>query len=379
MESLDGAPDRRALVRDGAARGRRAVLRVARDAGVRGGFRRVQLDAERTGVHPVARTCFRPPPNVDSALVAFRRTRPWGSELEPLKRLVQAAFAHRRKTLANSLELTGLADRERAAALSPRSAARPTSAPRRCRPRNFPPRRAARHERRAHVAAAKINLALVVGPRREDGLHEVATVLQRVDVCDRLELGPGARSRSRASDDTIVGSALRRLADGPAWTPPGRSASQGDPGRGGARRGECRRRGRPATRQRLAAGPVRPERLLRGRGASARTCPSSSPGPEAGRGRRRTADASRAAAGLLGGARAPARLEKPSTGAVYARFDELGGGPGSPRARRRFSTRSPGCAAPAISPRSPPTTSRRPRARLSWRKSFARRGRFGPT
>ena len=33
----------------------------------------VQLAARRTGFHPVARTVFRPPPNVDSALVAFRR------------------------------------------------------------------------------------------------------------------------------------------------------------------------------------------------------------------------------------------------------------------------------------------------------------------
>ena len=33
----------------------------------------VQLGAERTGFHAVSRTVFRPPPNVDSALVAFRR------------------------------------------------------------------------------------------------------------------------------------------------------------------------------------------------------------------------------------------------------------------------------------------------------------------
>jgi 16S rRNA (adenine1518-N6/adenine1519-N6)-dimethyltransferase len=64
----------------------------------------------------VARTCFAPPPNVDSALVAFRRTRDWGPELARVREVVQAAFAHRRKTLANSLELTGLTDRERAVA-----------------------------------------------------------------------------------------------------------------------------------------------------------------------------------------------------------------------------------------------------------------------
>jgi 16S rRNA (adenine1518-N6/adenine1519-N6)-dimethyltransferase len=75
----------------------------------------VQLTAERTGLHPVARTCFAPPPNVDSALVAFRRTREWGPELAGVRRIVQGAFAHRRKTLANSLELSGIAGRQQAA------------------------------------------------------------------------------------------------------------------------------------------------------------------------------------------------------------------------------------------------------------------------
>jgi 16S rRNA (adenine1518-N6/adenine1519-N6)-dimethyltransferase len=67
----------------------------------------VRLTAERTGFHPVSRTVFRPPPKVDSALVAFARTRTWGSEYAGLKRVVQASFAHRRKTAANSLELSG--------------------------------------------------------------------------------------------------------------------------------------------------------------------------------------------------------------------------------------------------------------------------------
>jgi 16S rRNA (adenine1518-N6/adenine1519-N6)-dimethyltransferase len=73
----------------------------------------VQLAAERTGFHPVARTVFRPPPNVDSALVAFRRT-PLPPDFARLKKLVVAAFAHRRKTLPNSLELSGLASRAQA-------------------------------------------------------------------------------------------------------------------------------------------------------------------------------------------------------------------------------------------------------------------------
>ncbi len=75
----------------------------------------VQLAAERTGFHPVSRTVFRPQPNVDSALVAFRR-RPLPERFADLKRIVGAAFAHRRKTLPNSFELAGAASRERAAA-----------------------------------------------------------------------------------------------------------------------------------------------------------------------------------------------------------------------------------------------------------------------
>jgi 16S rRNA (adenine1518-N6/adenine1519-N6)-dimethyltransferase len=67
----------------------------------------IRLTAVRIGLHPVAPTCFQPPPNVDSALVAFRRTRAWGPEFSHLKEIVQAAFAHRRKTLANSLALAG--------------------------------------------------------------------------------------------------------------------------------------------------------------------------------------------------------------------------------------------------------------------------------
>jgi 16S rRNA (adenine1518-N6/adenine1519-N6)-dimethyltransferase len=73
-----------------------------------------QLAAERTGFHPVSRNVFRPRPNVDSALVAFRRT-PLPGDFAELKRVVEAAFAHRRKTLPNSLELAGVTSRANAA------------------------------------------------------------------------------------------------------------------------------------------------------------------------------------------------------------------------------------------------------------------------
>lgn len=74
----------------------------------------VQLAAERTGFHAVSRSVFRPQPNVDSALVAFRRIE-LPASYNRVKEVVTAAFAHRRKTLPNSLALAGLASREAAA------------------------------------------------------------------------------------------------------------------------------------------------------------------------------------------------------------------------------------------------------------------------
>jgi 16S rRNA (adenine1518-N6/adenine1519-N6)-dimethyltransferase len=67
----------------------------------------IQLVAERTGFHPVSRNVFRPRPNVESAIVAFRRTG-LPENFAHVKRVVEAAFAHRRKKLANSLELSGI-------------------------------------------------------------------------------------------------------------------------------------------------------------------------------------------------------------------------------------------------------------------------------
>jgi 16S rRNA (adenine1518-N6/adenine1519-N6)-dimethyltransferase len=67
----------------------------------------IQLVAERTGFHPVSRNVFRPRPNVESAIVAFRRTG-LPADFAHVRRIVEAAFAHRRKKLANSLELSGV-------------------------------------------------------------------------------------------------------------------------------------------------------------------------------------------------------------------------------------------------------------------------------
>jgi 4-diphosphocytidyl-2-C-methyl-D-erythritol kinase len=62
-------------------------------------------------------------------------------------------------------------------------------------------------------ATAKINLALVVGPRRPDGKHEVTTVLQRVALSDRIALEEASELRVDGfGEDTLVREALTRLA-----------------------------------------------------------------------------------------------------------------------------------------------------------------------
>jgi 4-diphosphocytidyl-2-C-methyl-D-erythritol kinase len=58
-------------------------------------------------------------------------------------------------------------------------------------------------------ATAKINLALVVGPRRPDGQHDVHTVLQRLDLADRVALERAEELRVAGfADDTLVRRAL---------------------------------------------------------------------------------------------------------------------------------------------------------------------------
>ncbi len=62
-------------------------------------------------------------------------------------------------------------------------------------------------------AAAKINLALVVGPTRDDGKHEVLTVMQRIDLVDRIQIDEAPKLRVDGfKGDTLVRAALERLA-----------------------------------------------------------------------------------------------------------------------------------------------------------------------
>jgi 4-diphosphocytidyl-2-C-methyl-D-erythritol kinase len=71
-------------------------------------------------------------------------------------------------------------------------------------------------------APAKLNLALVVGPGRADGKHEVVTVFQRLDLGDRVALASApALAVDGFAGDTLVRVALEQLAARarvePAW------------------------------------------------------------------------------------------------------------------------------------------------------------------
>ncbi|MBA2741113.1 MAG: ribosomal RNA small subunit methyltransferase A [Actinobacteria bacterium] len=72
----------------------------------------VQLHTRKLGSHRVPSSAFRPKPRVESALVAFERYP--GTRLDLVRPVVESAFAHRRKTLANSLAHTGFASRSEA-------------------------------------------------------------------------------------------------------------------------------------------------------------------------------------------------------------------------------------------------------------------------
>ena len=84
----------------------------------------VQLAAERTGFHPVSREVFRPRPNVESALVAFRRPRPASTRRQATRRGIVLPPAQDARELARALGI--------AAAIVPRRARRdrPGPAPR---------------------------------------------------------------------------------------------------------------------------------------------------------------------------------------------------------------------------------------------------------
>jgi 4-diphosphocytidyl-2-C-methyl-D-erythritol kinase len=68
------------------------------------------------------------------------------------------------------------------------------------------------------AAPAKVNLALVVGPLRDDGKHELVTVFQRLELADRVTVEPAETTTVEGfAEDTIVRAALDALEAPHGW------------------------------------------------------------------------------------------------------------------------------------------------------------------
>ncbi len=184
------------------------------------------------------------------------------------------------------------------------------------------------------AAPAKLNLALVVGPRRPDGKHEVVTVLERLALADQIELEPAYGLRVDGfAEDTLVRTALESLAGRvgiqPGWHVRIEKAIPVAAGLGGGSSDA-------ATALRLAndtlQSPLPPDELAGIAAELGADVPFFlTEGPQVGRGDGSTLvpiEVRRDYAVLL---LLPEGEVKQSTGAVYASFDERNGEMDFPR------------------------------------------------
>ena len=170
------------------------------------------------------------------------------------------------------------------------------------------------------------------GPLREDGKHEVVTVLQRLDLGDRVAIAPAPSLEVHGfAGDTLVRDALAALAAAagvePGWRGDDREA---DPRRRRPRRRQLRRRrprcGSPTRRSPRRCPPPSSPRSPRG---SARTCRSSSQdGPQLGRGDGSELEPLDLPQDYWVVVALPNGAAKQSTAAVYEAFDKRDGAAG---------------------------------------------------
>jgi 4-diphosphocytidyl-2-C-methyl-D-erythritol kinase len=178
-------------------------------------------------------------------------------------------------------------------------------------------------------AAAKINLALLVGPRRDDGLHEIVTVLQRIDLCDTVTLEPASALVVEGyRRDTLVRSALAKLAvannGGGAWRVRLEKRIPLAAGLGG---GSADAAAALALANRTLSDPLGPDELARLATTVGADVPFFlTPGPKLAEGageRLRPLELPQDYWVLIA---IPRLARKRSTRDVYGRFDEAGGG-----------------------------------------------------
>ena len=190
-------------------------------------------------------------------------------------------------------------------------------------------------------APAKINLALVVGPTRADGKHEVATVLQRIDLADRVAVVAGtALTVTGFAGDTIVRQALLALAEEagvePRWaaTITKRIPVAAGLGGGSSDAATALRLANEALESPLDAADLR---------SLAATLGADIPfflgdGPQLGRGDGSTLEPLELPQDYWIVLVLPNGAAKASTAAVYADFDARDGGAGWEERRARFDT-----------------------------------------
>src|SRR5579859_6879861 len=205
---------RRALVRDGAAGGRRPALREAGDEGLR----------SRLGARAACLRAHRLPSGLAVGVPASAQRR-LGARRLPSQGasggLRSRERSRQRRVRPPPQDAFQLA-RAGGSRITRRGGDRPSG---RDPCRGAGPRRLRRTGGDASVKAAapaKINLALVVGPTRDDGKHEVLTVLQRIELADRIELVEAqALEVEGFPEDTLVRAALEELASSagvePRW------------------------------------------------------------------------------------------------------------------------------------------------------------------
>ena len=241
-------------------------------------------------VRAIPRTVFHPVPNVDSVLVRLRagrraarscRRRPTAA----LRALVGGAFAHRRKTLAGSLALSGrCGGRSREQVRAALERARPPRGRARRAPLagGLPGAGAAARAmsvRYRALAPAKVNLGLFVGPRAAQRRPARAGQRDAVDLARRRAHARAGAAAGAASDEVVCPGvpgpreenlAARRAARLPRGAPAGTRRRCGCASSSGSRSPPGSAAARP-TRPRRCAWPRTP------RGSATRSCCSSWP------------------------------------------------------------------------------------------------------
>ena len=196
------------------------------------------------------------------------------------------------------------------------------------------------------AAAAKINLSLVVGGTRADGLHELTSIFQRVDIVDRIAI---ERAESIVvegfDDDTLVHAALAAIIEvssasgGFRVTIDKQIPVAAGLGGGSADAGTVLRLANDLLREPLSIH----ELSTLGFSLGADVPFFVQPGPQLIEGAGELSTPAELPQDYWVLVALPAGVEKPSTGEIYDRFDRAGGQDGYAERRADLLDRLPRC------------------------------------